>query len=243
MSYPQDIQHQNDRSWQTALSAGKEQFGNLEVNLRFLAQSSRIAPGLSVLEVGCGIGTIVDWLNRRGCRAVGTDISPTAVAYGRQKYPGISLAVETAEQLNSADAQFDLVLSFDVFEHLFEIDRHLSEVWRVLKPGGCYLMQTPNKCFNAAFETIRSRSLNWRCYHPSLHSPGQLRKRLEMHQFQPRFVKMDPVTPFFLNKLPRIAAWIAQHIPFTALPLCMQTNLYVIAQKHVSSLAAETARR
>ncbi|MEJ2432582.1 MAG: ATP-grasp domain-containing protein, partial [Pseudolabrys sp.] len=71
--------------------------------------------------------------------------------------------------------------SFDLFEHIAQIDRHVSEVARVLRPGGSYLFQTPNKYSNATYETLWTKSLQWRRYHPSLHSPGQLRRRLAKH--------------------------------------------------------------
>ncbi|MCE5185462.1 MAG: class I SAM-dependent methyltransferase [Planctomycetaceae bacterium] len=227
------MEDKDDNSWKAALTRGKEQHGNLEVNLRFLEETGLLKSGDEILEVGCGIGTVVDWLRKKGCNAIGSDIAPTAVEYGRQKYPGITLTVESAEQLNYADGQFDRVLSFDVLEHLFHVDQHLDEVYRVLKANGHYLFQTPNKISNAIFETLRSRSLNWRIYHPSLHTARQLRKRLERHGFQVRFLKMDPVSPFFLNKLPKWK-WLrrlVKAIPFERLPLCMQTNLYVIARK------------
>ena len=75
--------------------------------------------------------------------------------------------------------QFDLVLSFDVIEHIPDTERHLLEVRRVLKPGGSYLLQTPNKWTNSIFETIRWRSVSkWRVDHCSLHTYRQLRQRL-----------------------------------------------------------------
>ena len=240
-----DINQFNDLSWQSALKAGKEQFGNLEVNLRFLEQTHCFKTNDRILELGCGIGTIVHWLSQKGCHAVGSDISETAVEYGRRKYPGIALSVESAEELNWKDGEFDCVLSFDVFEHLFGIDKHLREVARVLKPNGCYLFQTPNKYSNALFETLHSRSLQWKNYHPSLHTPRQLKKRLLKHNFTVRFIKMNPVTPFFLKKLQRLPllVWLVKKIPFQHLPLCLQTNLYVIAQKADTALPVEIAER
>lgn len=245
MSSMENRDNKDDIAWSSALNSGKEQFGNLDVNLSFLQQAGCIKNSKKVLEVGCGIGTIVFWLSQQGCAAVGSDISSVAVEYGKQKYPHISLNVESAEKLSYPDQEFDLVLSFDVLEHLFNVDRHLAEVRRVLKPGGCYLFQTPNKFSNAIFETVRNRSLNWRYYHPSLHSPRQLKKRLTRNGFSSKFVKMNPVTPFFLKKLPQVPPllWLVKHIPFTHLPLWMQTNLYVIAQKqpHVT-IASEKAQ-
>lgn len=233
MSNKPDNVNQDDVTWQTALKAGKEQLGNLEANLRFLQQAQCFKADDRILEVGCGVGTIVNWLGQKGYNACGSDISETAIDYGRRKYPGIELTVESAQELCRQDGAFDAVLSFDVFEHLFDIDKHLQEVNRILKPGGYYLFQTPNKYSNALYETLRCRSFQWKKYHPSLHTPGQLKKRLNKHGFSANFVKISPVTPFFLNKLNSMSRFLAfvKYIPYEKLPLCMQTNLYVIAQK------------
>jgi SAM-dependent methyltransferase len=141
--------------------------------------------------------------------------------------------VEPAEELTFDDEAFDVVLSFDLFEHIARIDRHVSEVARLLKPGGYYLFQTPNKCSNVIFETLKNKSLKWRRYHPSLHTPGQLRRRLTRSGFAVRFVKMNPINDFTRAKLRRLGplGWLVERIPFERWPLTLQTNLYVVAQK------------
>ncbi|MEA3226963.1 MAG: hypothetical protein U9Q07_13515, partial [Planctomycetota bacterium] len=112
-------------------------------------------------------------------------------------------------------------------------DRHLSEVVRVLCPGGYYLFQTPNKYSNVIYETLWTKSLQWRRYHPSLHSPGQLRRRLTKHGFETRFVKMNPVNEFTLKKLKKLGpiGYVFKKVDFRKVPLVFQTNLYVIAHK------------
>ncbi len=57
---------------------------------------------------------------------------------------------------------FDLVVSFSVFEHLKEYDRALSQVVRVLKPGGLFLLGMPavNKMMEAGFYAIGTRGIN-----------------------------------------------------------------------------------
>jgi len=117
-----------ERSWSASLASGKEQQGNLEVNLKFLEQVDVIRPEMDLLEVGCGIGTVVYELSKKGCRAIGTDISSKAIEYGRDKYPQVVLEVQPAERLSYADESFDVVVSFDLLEHLVEVDAHLKEV-------------------------------------------------------------------------------------------------------------------
>jgi 2-polyprenyl-3-methyl-5-hydroxy-6-metoxy-1,4-benzoquinol methylase len=222
-----------DSGWQGELARGKEQRGNLRTNLDFLAQTSLLQPGDRILEIGCGIGTIVFELAKQGYDVRGTDISQVAIEYGRGKYSGVRLDVQPAEELAFEDGTFDVVLSFDLFEHIARIDRHVEEVCRVLKPGGYYLFQTPNKWSNAIFETLAHKTLKWRRVHPSLHTPGQLRRRLAKHGFETQFVKMNPINGYTRAKLRRFGPFgrVVERVDFRRLPLGLQTNLYMVARK------------
>ena len=222
-----------DTGWRGELERGKEQRGNLQINLDFLARENLFKPGDKILEIGCGIGTVVHTLGEQGYDAIGTDISQIAIEYGLNKYAPIQLQVQPAEELVFEDAAFDVVLSFDLFEHIAQVDRHVSEVARVLKPDGVYLFQTPNKYSNMVFETLTHKSLKWRRAHPSLHSAGQIRRRLARHGFETRFVKMDPMNDFTRAKLKKLGPLgsLIGRVNFTKLPLGLQTNLYVVARK------------
>jgi ubiquinone/menaquinone biosynthesis C-methylase UbiE len=222
-----------DRGWRKELQAGKEERGNLQTNLEFLAQTDLIRPEDKILEIGCGIGTVVNELSGKGHDIAGIDISGEAIEYGRKKYSDISLEVQAAETLPYEDESFEVVLSFDLFEHIAAIDKHISEVRRVLGPGGYYLFQTPNRYSNIIYETLWTKSLQWRRYHPSLHSPGQLRRRMARHGFETRFVKMNPINKFTEKKLQKLGllGHILRRVDFRRMPLVLQTNLYVIANK------------
>ena len=222
-----------DRSWHSGLKAGKEEYGNLQTNLEFIAHTDLLRSNYKILEVGCGIGSIVSELTKQGYNITGSDISHEAIAYGLKRYGDIQLEVQAAEILQVENETFDIVLSFDLLEHIAQVDRHISEVFRVLRPGGYYLFQTPNKYSNIIFETLQTRTLQWRNYHPSLHSPGQLRRRLSKHGFETRFVKMNPINEFTIKKFKKLGPVgnIFKHINFRRVPLILQTNLYVIARK------------
>ena len=226
-----------DKGWRKELAAGKEQRGNLQTNLEFLTETNLLKPNDRILEIGCGIGSVVFELSGQGYDITGTDISGEAITYGLKKYGDIKLQVQPAEDLQFEDETFDVVLSFDLFEHIAQVDRHISEVYRVLRKDGFYLFQTPNKYSSAIFETLYHKSLKWRRTHPSLHTPGQLRQRLSRHGFETQFVKMNPVNEFTLNKLRKKLGPISnifKHINFRRLPLALQTNLYVVARKMLS---------
>jgi len=79
-------QSRYDQTWQNGLESGKEHRGDLQANLAFLSRTGLLQDGDAMLEIGCGIGTIVYELSRQGHDIRGTDISSIAVAYGLAKY-------------------------------------------------------------------------------------------------------------------------------------------------------------
>lgn len=219
--------------WENAIESGKINRGNLQINFEFLMQSGLIKSGQKALELGCGSGNLASLLYDEGISIIGSDISQSAVDHARQQYPKIDFKVHSADALPYDNQTFDLVMSFDVFEHLPDVDRHLSEVRRVLKNNGYYVLQTPNKFSNIIFETLKTRSLAWKKYHPSLHFFSQLKRRLKKNGFDPQFIKMNTMNEFAANKFQRVGlpGWLFKWIDFRYMPFRLQTNFYVIAKK------------
>ena len=222
-----------ERSWQLAIQAGTVNRGNLHINLEFLEQTGLMTNTKRVLELGCGSGGLASFLHEQGISIIASDIAQTAIDHARKLYPGIEFHAHSAETLPYEDQSFDIVMSFDVLEHLPHVDQHLSEVKRVLKPDGYYLFQTPNKLSNAVFETLKCRSFEWKRYHPSLHFYGQLRRRLLRNGFTFRCIKMNIMNEFAINKIRKIGlpGWLFSWINFKYMPYRLQTNFYVIASK------------
>jgi SAM-dependent methyltransferase len=213
-----------------------DRFGNLEANERFLADTRVVAGGVRVLEIGSGRGTLLADLIARGVSVVGIEPSASLAADARTAHPGLPLARMSGDRLGFSDAAFDVVLSFDVFEHIADSDAHLAEVRRVLRPDGLYAMQTPNKWTNAIFETIRWRSFTaWKADHCALHSLEELRRRLRSHGFEPTFADVPVVNQFFRDKLRRYVGPVGPALLTVAnpdrWPLKFRTNLYVVARR------------
>jgi SAM-dependent methyltransferase len=213
---------------------GPRHFGNLDANLRFIAATGALRPGVRVLEIGTGTGALLHQLRAQGHQVEGVEIDPALIAESRAWHGDLPIQQVAGTTLPFADGSFDVVMSFDVFEHIPDTDAHLREVRRVLRPGGTYLMQTPNKWTNVVFETIRWRSLTaWRSIHCSLHTLGQLRRRLAAHGFQSTVLDVAVVNGFFRAKvrqhlgIPGLAA-LAVFNP-DRLPRGWRTNLYVMA--------------
>jgi SAM-dependent methyltransferase len=219
-----------------AAPPGTTEFGNLDANRRFLDASGLLRPGMRVLEIGSGRGTLLSELRSRDLEVIGLETSEDRIAEAQARYPGLPIWQTTGTTLPFPDESFDLVVSFDVFEHIPDSDAHLSEVRRVLVRGGWYLLQTPNKWTNSVFETIRWRSFTrWRADHCSLHTFGQLARRLQKHGFDPYFDDVKVVTPFFREKVRRylgaVGAVLLAVLNPDRLPLRLRTNFYVRAEK------------
>ena len=227
----------HDLSWEQAIKRGRVQRGNLQVNLNFIQQTELVFEGKTALELGCGAGNLASFLQAQGISMIASDISQTAIEHARKLYPDVEFCAHSADKLPYKDDTFDLVMSFDVLEHLPNVDQHLGEVQRVLKSDGYYLFQTPNKLTNATFETLKRRSMEWRKFHPSLHFYGQLRRRLRQNGFCPKFVKMNTMNEFVIKKIERVGlpGWIFRWINFRYLPFRMQSNFFVTAKKKNSS--------
>jgi SAM-dependent methyltransferase len=112
----------------------------------YLSGGSERSPELSLLDVGCGTGYSLSWLSRRYNigRAYGVDVSPNAAAFWKPR--GIdAAAIASASDLPFGCAQYDLVTCFDVLYQLTHerFLRALSEIHRVLKPGGLFFIREP----------------------------------------------------------------------------------------------------
>ncbi|UNK48881.1 glycosyltransferase [Lysobacter sp. S4-A87] len=103
--------------------------------------------GLRVLDVACGEGYGSALLASVAESVVGADISEEAVAHARAHYPldNVEFVQASATALPFADAQFDAVVSFETLEHLSEQEEMLTQIRRVLKPGGFFIVSSPNK--------------------------------------------------------------------------------------------------
>lgn len=96
--------------------------------------------GLRVLEIGVGLGADHERLAAAGADLYGIDLTERAVEHTRQRLAlrnlSSKLNVGDAEDLRFPDAFFDVVYSWGVLHHTPNTQKAISEVHRVLKPGG-----------------------------------------------------------------------------------------------------------
>jgi ubiquinone/menaquinone biosynthesis C-methylase UbiE len=101
----------------------------------------------SVLDAGCGPGNLVPELARRGWRVCALDASPNMLRLARSNassFGNVTYQAGNIEALPFADASFDVICSAGVIEYLHTCDRALSEMHRVLRPGGTLILPTTN---------------------------------------------------------------------------------------------------
>jgi SAM-dependent methyltransferase len=105
-------------------------------------------PGERVLDLGCAAGAVTHFLSTFGCRAVGIDAEPDAVEAARSLFPALEFEVADVRALPFSDASFDKAVAADLVEHLDgrTLTGMLTEVRRVLDPGGALTLYTPNRC-------------------------------------------------------------------------------------------------
>lgn len=108
------------------------------------------APGADVLDAGCGAGYGSAELGE-AASVVGIDLSEDAVRHATSTFggPRVRFLRAACETLPFADGSFDLVVAFEVIEHLVRWREMIEEARRVLRPKGLLLVSTPNKAYYA----------------------------------------------------------------------------------------------
>jgi SAM-dependent methyltransferase len=116
-----------------------------EVSYRF---AMPLVAGRDVLDLGCGSGYGSAMLAEAAARVVGVDVSAAAVEHARTRF---SRGNTTYRQISPdgglpfEDREFDCVVCFQVIEHVKDDRRFVSEIARVLRPGGVAILATPDR--------------------------------------------------------------------------------------------------
>lgn len=131
---------------------------------REVLSAADLAPGQSVLDLGCGWAFGTRWARAAGCRAAAVDLGLDQLRWARSALDpdrALGLTQANARALPFRDAAFDRVVSVEMMEHVFRPDRPrvLAEIARVLKPGGRVALSTPNAA--SPIEWLKRRAVAW----------------------------------------------------------------------------------
>lgn len=122
-----------------------EQLAPPDLNRRRRFLLASLQPADRVLDLGCGEGTFTALAAQTGVQSViGADVAEAALRRARAAHPELNFELVPFDgPLPFADGAFDLVWASEVIEHIADTARWLSEVRRVLAPGGRLLLTTP----------------------------------------------------------------------------------------------------
>lgn len=142
----------------------QEQFGQIDIYVFDQILRGNIAPGMRVLDAGCGYGRNLVHLLRQGCEVFAVDLDPAAIDHVRKlsaslktNLPEHNFHVGPIEKMPFPDEFADVVLSNAVL-HFAPSSKHflamLKELWRVLRPGGMLFCRLGSR-IGMDFEPVR----------------------------------------------------------------------------------------
>ncbi len=97
----------------------------------------------SVLEIGCSIGAVSHLLSDRGFIVWASDISKFAVKNAQKLTPKAKFLTLDIQGKIILPVKFDIVIAFEVVEHLEEPEKGIQNIYSLLKPGGMAVISTP----------------------------------------------------------------------------------------------------
>lgn len=145
--------------------------------------SNYVDPPVRLLDVGSGKGRFVANAVRYGWQAQGVEPSAGQVYASQQRY-GIEVFAGELAQANFPDTSFDVVTAWHVLEHIDDPQALVTEIYRILRPGGLFVCEVPN------FVSWQARLGQERWFHLDIprhlvhYSPSGLQNLLTRYGFQ-----------------------------------------------------------
>jgi SAM-dependent methyltransferase len=106
---------------------------------------ARRCVGRDVLEAGCGEGYGADLIAAVARQVTAVDYDEATVAHVRARYPRVQVIHGNLAELPLPDQSVDVVVNFQVIEHLWDQPQFVRECARVLRPSGLLMISTPNR--------------------------------------------------------------------------------------------------
>ena len=153
--------------------------------------------GRRALEVGCGGGLLTEEIARMGFDTTGIDPAGASLRTAREHARASGLAIHydqgSGERLPYPDRSFDVVLCCDVLEHVNDAGSVISEISRVLTPGGSFIFDTFNRTLISKLVVIKLWQdwKRWAFMEPNAHvwdmfiTPVEMKALLERNDLDP----------------------------------------------------------
>jgi len=144
--YKTEVAHSDEMKKAVSDRSAYHQYRHNEIDriLRSVHEHGIAISDRVVLDLGCSDGAISAAYRERGAaRVVGVDIDEQAIEQARKNYsPDISFHVSSTTSIPLPDGFFDVIVCYDVFEHVSQPAEILAECHRILKPGGTMFLGT-----------------------------------------------------------------------------------------------------
>jgi SAM-dependent methyltransferase len=126
---------------------------------------------VSLLDFGCGSGYGSGFFAEKGAKVLGMDISPAAIAYAAKTFPPASFLVHDLTDpsvTTKVSERFDVVVSFDVIEHVEKWWTFVQNIRGLMKQAGIAVFGCPNRLAHFDFNPF------WNKFHVQEFTPAQL---------------------------------------------------------------------
>jgi SAM-dependent methyltransferase len=183
------------------------------------AASELAGPGLTAIDLGCGDQPYRELFEQRGACYIGADLGRSA-----------EMTISADGHVDAADASADLLLSFQVLEHVRDLDTYLGAARRLLRPGGRLLLSTHG---------------TW-LYHPHPEDHRRWTREGLIDELETRGFAVEScrpvVGPLALTTIIRLTAfaYVLRRIPglrFLVAPLAVVMNLRAMFEDRITPAA------
>jgi 2-polyprenyl-3-methyl-5-hydroxy-6-metoxy-1,4-benzoquinol methylase len=192
-------QSKSYRYWNDVIFPASEKTRRLKIFKPRVNKTVRICqkysiPTNTLIEVGCGFGSFLEELASKNMfnKIVGIEPNPDLAATCRKK--GLKIIEKTIEEVPENTLEADIVVSFEVIEHIFSPSKFLRSCNKILKRGGIVVITCPN-ILGFDIQTLGKKSDAIDVEHLNYFNPNSLSSLLE----KSGFVVMEKQTPGVLD--------------------------------------------
>jgi SAM-dependent methyltransferase len=195
-------------------------YDNQEKYFRFL-----IPEGLSILELGCGTGDLLNALKPK--RGVGIEFSSEMVRIARERYPNLEFRLADIENIEGWEETFDILIMSDVVGHLMDVEESLRRLYVFCRPDTRIIISYYNFFWEPVLKMGEAMGLKMPQHHQNWLSSYDICNILSLAHFQ--VVKLE-----FRLLIPKRIPWFSNFINryFASLPglrrLCLCQ--YIVAR-------------